>query len=165
MTLTAKDLLDNTFFLFIGCGILATIVEWLTGKLLERLNSHKWWDYSKKKWNYDGYICLQYSLLWAVLGLLCMRYGNRLLLTVYRLIPKPISQILVWILGIAAILDLLLSLAAVLHIKREIPGADRVRHEISSFTVRFGTSIVRHVEGRMAKAYPVILKKNGRNPQ
>lgn len=70
MTLTTGDLLDNTFFLLIGCGILATMVEWLTGKLLERLNSHKWWDYSGKKWNYDGYICLQYSILWAVLGLL-----------------------------------------------------------------------------------------------
>ena len=87
MTLTTGDLLDNTFFLFIGCGILATMVEWFTGKLLERLNSHKWWDYSGKKWNYDGYICLQYSVLWAVLGLLSMRYGNQFLLLVYRLIP------------------------------------------------------------------------------
>ena len=32
MTLTTGDLLDNTFFLLIGCGILATMVEWLTGK-------------------------------------------------------------------------------------------------------------------------------------
>ena len=159
MTLTTGDLLEDTFFLFIGCGILATMVEWLTGKLLERLNSHKWWDYSGKKWNFDGYICLQYSVLWAVLGLFCMRYGNRLLLTVYRLIPKPFSQILVWILGIIAFLDILLSLAAVLHIKREIPGADRVRHEISLFTYRFGSSIVGHVERRMTKAYPVILEK------
>lgn len=159
MTLTTGDLLDNTFFLLIGCGILATMVEWLTGKLLERLNSHKWWDYSGKKWNYDGYICLQYSILWAVLGLLSMRYGNRFLLLAYRLIPDFFAQLLVWICGIAAFLDILLSLAAVFHIKNEIPGAARVRRKISVFTNRFGASIVGHVEHRMAKAYPVIMER------
>ena len=159
MTLTTGDLLDNTFFLFIGCGILATMVEWFTGKLLERLNSHKWWDYSGKKWNYDGYICLQYSVLWAVLGLLSMRYGNQFLLLVYRLIPDFFAQLLVWIWGIASFLDILLSLAAVFHIKNEIPGAARVRHKISVFTSRFGASIVGHVEHRMAKAYPVIMER------
>ncbi len=70
MTVTTEDLLGNTFFLFLGCGILATAVEWFTGRLLEHLNSHKWWDYSSKKWNYDGYICLQCTLrtcLWKSL--------------------------------------------------------------------------------------------------
>ena len=121
MTLTTGDLLDNTFFLFIGCGILATMVEWFTGKLLERLNSHKWWDYSGKKWNYDGYICLQYSVLWAVLVLLSMRYGKQFLLLVYRLIPDFFAQLLVWIWGIASFLDILLSLAAGFHITNVIP--------------------------------------------
>ena len=159
MTLTTRDLLDNTFFLLIGCGILATVVEWFTGKLLERLNSHKWWDYSKNKWNYDGYICLQYSILWAVLGLLGMRYGNRFFLFVYRLIPDFFSNLLIWMLGIVAFLDILLSLAAVFHIKNQIPGAARIIHKISAFTDRFGASIVGHVERRMAKAYPVILER------
>ena len=48
MAVTTEDLSQHTGFLFIGCGILATAVEWFTGKLLERLNSHKWWDYSEK---------------------------------------------------------------------------------------------------------------------
>lgn len=159
MTLTTEDLLDNTFFLLLGCGILSTAVEWFTGKLLERLNRHKWWDYSGKKWNYDGYICLQYSILWAILGVISLRYGNRLLLFIYGLIPRPVPQILSWVLGGAAILDILLSLTAVFHIKGKVPGSDQVRQEISAFTYRFGTSLVSHVERRMAKAYPVILEK------
>lgn len=46
MAVTLDELIDNTFFLFLGCGILSTVIEWITGKLLERLNSHKLWDYS-----------------------------------------------------------------------------------------------------------------------
>ena len=94
MAVTLDDLINNTFFLFLGCGILSTVIEWITGKLLERLNSHKLWDYSKKKWNYDGYICLQYSILWAILGVISLRYGNRLFLAFFHLMPEPLFEIL-----------------------------------------------------------------------
>ena len=58
IALTMDDLIDNPVFLFLGCGSLCTLIEWVTGKTLERMNQHKWWDYSKKRWNFDGYICL-----------------------------------------------------------------------------------------------------------
>ena len=70
MTVIFQDLKSHPVFLVLGCSILGTTVEWYTGKLLERFNRHKWWDYSQKKWNFDGYICLQYSLLWGALGAL-----------------------------------------------------------------------------------------------
>ena len=58
MTLAFWDLKDNPVFLFLGCMIVATAVEWFTGKVLERMKHRKWWDYSGRKWNFDGYICL-----------------------------------------------------------------------------------------------------------
>ena len=66
MTVVLWELQGQLIFLFLGCAILATAVEWFTGKLLERINRHKWWDYSNKKWNFDGYICLQYSVIWGL---------------------------------------------------------------------------------------------------
>ena len=48
LTVTMGELLDNTLFLLIGCGTISTAAEWFTGKLLERMNRHKWWDYSGK---------------------------------------------------------------------------------------------------------------------
>lgn len=58
----------SPLLLFLGCAIDATVVEWLTAKLLERVDRRRWWDYSGKRFNVDGYICLQYSLLWGALG-------------------------------------------------------------------------------------------------
>ncbi|HJB29562.1 MAG TPA: putative ABC transporter permease [Candidatus Blautia faecavium] len=160
MAVTTEDLSQHTGFLFIGCGILATAVEWFTGKLLERLNSHKWWDYSEKRWNYDGYICLQYSILWAVLGTLTVRYTNKLFLAFYRLMPQSFFNILIWILAILVFMDIAVSAAAVLHIKKESPAAVQMKHKISALTYKFGLSLVGYVERRMAKAYPVIMEKN-----
>lgn len=36
-------LMAEPVFQLIGCGVLATIIEWMAGKILERLNQHKWW--------------------------------------------------------------------------------------------------------------------------
>ena len=74
--------------LFLGCAIDATVVEWLTAKLLERVHRRRWWDYSGKRFNVDGYICLQYSLLWGALGTATVLWGNGLLFKLYGLLPQ-----------------------------------------------------------------------------
>lgn len=146
MTVTLTELLDNFFLLFVSCAIQATIVEWITGKTLERLNHHKWWDYSDKKWNFDGYICFQYTVLWGILGVICLKGGNPLFMTLYRQIPEPVTSILVWVLMGYVLLDALVSLAAALHLR-------------TSSTEQSRLVLIRFAEHRMAKAYPVIQEK------
>ena len=41
----------------------ATVMEWITAKLLERLHCRKWWDYSGKKFNLNGYLKLMKNCL------------------------------------------------------------------------------------------------------
>ena len=38
--------LDSFLFLAIGCGVVAVVLEFFTGMLMERLFHCKWWDYS-----------------------------------------------------------------------------------------------------------------------
>lgn len=53
---------------FISIFIIATIVEYVAGWILEKIFKEKWWDYSKRPFNINGYICLSYSLMWGILG-------------------------------------------------------------------------------------------------
>ena len=69
------DLRNNWFALFAGSFLIATVVEWITAKLLERVHHRRWWDYSDKKFNLDGYVCLQYSVLWGLLGMASVLCG------------------------------------------------------------------------------------------
>ena len=68
ITIGLNDQRTSLAALFFGSMIYATVVEWLTAKLLERIHHRRWWDYSDKKFNLDGYVCLQYSLLWGSAG-------------------------------------------------------------------------------------------------
>ena len=63
------------FWLFVGSAILATVIEWIAGHILEWLYHEKWWDYSNVKWNLDGYICLPFSLLWGALSVFSLKWG------------------------------------------------------------------------------------------
>lgn len=105
--------------MFFGCVIQATFVEWLIGTILERMNHHKWWDYSHKKLNYEGYICLQYSLLWGLLGYIVVRFTNPFFLDFLNSIPEFIRTTLIWIVVVVACIDFMTSIAVVFRIQKE----------------------------------------------
>lgn len=158
MTVILWELEESWFFLFLGCTILGTVTEWLTGKLLERMNRHKWWDYSKKKWNFDGYICLQYSLLWGVLGTICVKFANEWLTALFGFLPELAEEILCGVLIVIGLIDLSVSLAAVFRFKlnREMPAVYRWNRSLGAVARRMGLGIVGCVQRRMEKAYPVL---------
>ena len=104
MAVGFADMRTKPVVLFVACMLTATVVEWLTAKLLERLHNRKWWDYSDKKFNLNGYVCLQYSVLWGALGMVTVLWGNGLLLRLCALVPGWLLHPLVWTaLGIAAL--------------------------------------------------------------
>ena len=159
MELTLSELINNPLFLFLGCGIQATVIEWFTGKTLERLNRHKWWDYSGKKWNFDGYICLQYSLLWAVLGVISIRWTTPLLSDIYNRIPSPVSMIIVWVFAVYLLLDTGVSVAAAFHLRSFSLKALQPDIKFADWSRKAGIPIIGHAERRMARVYPAIQEK------
>ena len=102
------ELRGNWLFLFLGCAIYATVVEWIAGHLLEAITHTRWWDYSNHRWNLDGYVSLSTSLLWGLMGLAVVQWGTPLLLFVYRLVPALVMHITLWVLlGVLAVCALL----------------------------------------------------------
>lgn len=163
MTAALQELRGSFLFLFLGCMVVGTAVEWFAGKLLERLNQKKWWDYSEKRWNFDGYICAQYSLLWGILGTVTVRWGDGLLVGLCRLLPSFVSSLLT--LGAAGMLflDMAASAATVWHVKRRVKQKDaeklqQLNSRLASATARLGSRIEARVARRMEKAYPLILE-------
>ena len=68
MTFGLQELRGVWLFLF--AAIYATVIEWVAGHLIEKAFKARWWDYSRIKWNLDGYICIPASLIWGALGYL-----------------------------------------------------------------------------------------------
>ena len=52
--------------IFLFGVILATVVELIAGWMLDVCFHARWWDYSDKPFNFHGYICLEFSLIWGL---------------------------------------------------------------------------------------------------
>ena len=75
ITVILRDL--NGFWLLFGSMIVATLIEWTGGHIIEKMYHERWWDYSNFKFNFDGYICLGASGYLGDNGLCCKNMGQR----------------------------------------------------------------------------------------
>ena len=76
---------ESLFILFLGSMLLTTVLEFLTGFILEKVFHNKWWDYSDKPFNIMGYVCLKFSILW---GLACTFIMKVLHPSIYKFITE-----------------------------------------------------------------------------
>ncbi len=60
----------NVFWEFLIAIVILSVLEFVTGLILDKVFHMKLWDYSKHPLNIKGYICLQYSIMWGLLFLL-----------------------------------------------------------------------------------------------
>lgn len=58
------------YLVFILGVILTTILEYLTSYVMEMIFHMRWWDYSDKKFNINGRVCLKNSILFGILVML-----------------------------------------------------------------------------------------------
>ena len=163
ITATTGEL--HGFWLFLDCVILAPVIEWVAGHLIERWYRERWWNYENIRWNLDGYISLPTSLFWGALGVLVSRFGNRLLLSLFGMLPSLLGRLTVFILTGLIAVDIIAT-AAVLS------GRSR-REEQWKATDRWLTSISRHlgdkiygwVNRRIEKAYVVTRTEKKREAE
>lgn len=63
----------NDLYLFFAGMILSTSLELIGGWFMDRCFHARWWDYSDRPFNFRGYICLEFSIIWGFCILLVVR--------------------------------------------------------------------------------------------
>lgn len=97
--------------------IAATALEYVTGAAMERIFKVRYWDYSNKKFNLNGHICLSSSIAWGFFSILMVRFIHppiaRLLARVPALCVDPLAHVLT----IAFTVDAVRSVQAALDLR------------------------------------------------
>ncbi len=60
------NILPTIVIIFLAGMVLADIVEFITSVIMEKLFHARWWDYSEKRFNIQGRICLQHTMYWGI---------------------------------------------------------------------------------------------------
>lgn len=68
---------DNYILMFLTGAVAATILEYFTGVVMERMFRVRYWDYSDQKFNFQGQICLSSTIAWGFLTLFLVEIIHR----------------------------------------------------------------------------------------
>lgn len=152
ITLNLSDL--SGIWLFAGSVILATVIEWMAGHFIEKLYHERWWDYSNMRWNLDGYISVPVSLFWGVLGFVCVKWGNVLLLDIFHLLPVFAGKLIIWCLSALLTLDVVATLIILSGRSKRMETWIAADEWLTGISTRLGRWIYGRVDRRIRKAYP-----------
>lgn len=151
---------ENIFLLFLMSLLICSISEYLTSYVMEKLFKARWWDYSSRRFNLNGRICLKISLGFGLLGVILVRYVNPFITSYLIKIPNNIVDIIFYILIIIFAIDNIISFKVVLKIKEttKFIKMDNTREITEKVKAILGNSFL---VKRLLKAFPdfrVIIK-------
>ncbi|SFA68719.1 Putative ABC-transporter type IV [Acetitomaculum ruminis DSM 5522] len=84
---------NNTLALYIVGAITATTFEYLVARLMIRLFGDFWWDYSYKRFNYKGILCLESTLGWGLVAVIIVGFLFDYLLSLVSKMPMDIGKV------------------------------------------------------------------------
>ncbi|WP_276881244.1 putative ABC transporter permease [Anaerococcus tetradius] len=134
---------NNKLLLFFSSMFIATLVEYLTGFILEKLFHMKWWDYSDKLLNLRGYICLEFSLMW---GALCFILHEAVHPLLVHFISHFTCRFLLGadiVFSLVLIVDCLATINTLLGINKKFKEIERSSEKIKEVSDRIGERVAK----------------------
>lgn len=101
--------LKDPVVLFIMSVLICSVLEYVTSYLMEKFFKARWWDYSDRKFNINGRICLETLVPFGLLGCFLMYVLNPFVSNLILSIPTIIINIIAIILFIIYITDNIIS--------------------------------------------------------
>lgn len=130
MLVVSSPFRDNLVATYFAGVAGATVLEFVTGTVMEALFHVRYWDYSNQRFQYKGHICLSSSIAWGFLTLLLT-----------QVLHKPVEQficgfsertavIAASVIGTLALIDFVLSFRAAFELRALLSKLERARQEV-----------------------------------
>ncbi len=114
----------------------ATLLEYVTGVVMEALFKVRYWDYSHKRFNFQGHICLTSSLAWGGLSVLLVYFMNQPIESLVMTIDEAIRPVIVFVATILFSIDLTHSVMTAIDLKKLLARVDSLREELRKIQKR-----------------------------
>ena len=140
-----EPLRGNLLLLFLGSVALTSLLEWLTGFVLERLFHQRWWDYSQEPFNLGGYICLRFSIAWGLACLFVVKLLHPSVLWCIRTVPYPMGVGLLALFSAVMAVDLAATVRTIARMNRQLSQLDELAAGIKEMSNELGANLADRV--------------------
>jgi len=124
--------LEPPVWTFLVGAIQTSALEYLTSYLMEKLFHMRWWDYSQKRFNLNGRVCLLNSVLFGLACvLLCHVVQPFLIGYVHQLLRSGAGIPLAFALTVIYIIDIVLSVRSAIQIGNRLEKLHAIHDELA----------------------------------
>ena len=152
---------NDILSLFINSMFYCCLLEYFTSLVLEKIFKLRWWDYSTKRFNINGRVCLENGILFGVAGVILVRFFHPMLLSVLYSFPNSVIYILGIIFLVILLSDFCLSTFTISKLKIDtkkymnMDSTEIIRGELMKSLQKY-----RFFYKRIFKAFPSIKFNN-----
>ncbi|MCI8272910.1 MAG: putative ABC transporter permease [Clostridia bacterium] len=117
ITILLEKYNNDIWIIFFMSLLICGILEYMTSYLMEKLFKARWWDYSTKKFNINGRICLETLIPFGLAGTFIIYIANPFFLKYIEMLPNIVMHIFTISFLIIYITDMIISLKIILNLK------------------------------------------------
>ncbi|MBM6686496.1 hypothetical protein H9X90_14025 [Faecalicatena contorta] len=143
---------DSLLLLYLSSFVLVTLIEGMTGFIMDKIFHHKWWDYTGLPFNIGGYVCLPFSIAWGAACLVIVKGVHPLVERLVGLLPEAAGLALICVLTAGLAADLAVTTAGILKMNRRLDMLERIGAELREISDRMGANIHENVMDAMERA-------------
>ena len=158
ITFLLNKYVDDPITLFIMAILVCGILEYLTSYFMEKIFHARWWDYSQRRFNINGRVCLNTIIPFGLLGMFIMYVSNPFLIAKLEALPELYLNILAGILLLLYIIDYIVSTNVIRYvgkttkeIGKDLDNTEEITNKVKELLI--GKS---RLHRRLLKAYPTI---------
>lgn len=159
IVLIGKDTSD-VLTVFLKSIFVCSLLEYFTSYFMEKLFKARWWDYSSRKFNINGRICLETMLPFGILGTTVVYLIHPIVINFVNLFGTKIIIIISSLLFFIYLADNIVSFNIMSQIKNEIKknkmdNTELIKKKVSKW-IENHSILYRHIK----EAYPKFIINN-----
>ena len=153
--------LKDPVALFIMSMVICSVLEYITSYVMEKLFKARWWDYSDRRFNINGRICLETLVPFGLLGCLLMYFLNPFISNILLKLSNNTLGFIAIMLLVIFVLDNIVSYSVITKIHLSTKGIVMDNTEEITKKVREYVSKNSWFGKRLMKSFPnlKILKE------
>ena len=158
ITFLLKKYTEDPIALFIMAILVCGVLEYLTSYFMEKIFKARWWDYSQRKFNINGRVCLNTIIPFGLLGLFIMYVTNPFFLQILGRLPEVWLNILFWTLLTIYVADTIASTVVISYIKKALKFVGKELDNTEEITKKIKEVLTQKsaLHRRLLKAYPKL---------
>lgn len=130
LLLVGTPLLKWPVAVFFAGMLAASVLEYFTGVAMEAIFKVRYWDYSQKKFNINGHVCLFNSLCWGVLACVLDYFLHKPVNALSEKLGTTGLNIVVMIVSLYFAVDLTISFKAAFDLRNLIIKLESAKEEL-----------------------------------